>query len=414
MKKGTAITVISILAAAAIALGALFGVTYSQKNQAISERDGFKEENIRLSADIADRDGQISSLTGAAEEKAGEVETLTADLAAKTEDLAARTEEIGKLTEDAAAKAGEIEKLTADLTAKAGEIETLTADLTAKAGEIETLTADLTAKAEEIEALKTAAAEKDEKIDALTADAAEKAAKIEQNRKKLEEQEAAIKIQEEAAAEKDRKIGELEASAAGLQSKVDALTAEVEEKDETIRNLNAELEGRAHTAEKKSGEEPAPAEELPDNPGLKFGMSREEVKEVLGAWDEEDEFHAGYSIIRYQNRPFRGYVSTFAIIFKDGKLHMWLYGVQDGKPFGELEPEMTGRYGASSENKASVIEVFAALDVTLTEEILNSMIADGSVDYRFWHANGETDCILMKVDTGSRQMTVLAIMQPVE
>ena len=400
MKKGTAITVISILAAAAIALGALFGVTYSQKNQAISERDGFKEENIRLSADIADRDGQISSLTGAAEEKAGEVETLTADLAAKTEDLAARTEEIGKLTEDAAAKAGEIEKLTADLTAKAGEIETLTADLTAKA--------------EEIEALKTAAAEKDEKIDALTADAAEKAAKIEQNRKKLEEQEAAIKIQEEAAAEKDRKIGELEASAAGLQSKVDALTAEVEEKDETIRNLNAELEGRAHTAEKKSGEEPAPAEELPDNPGLKFGMSREEVKEVLGAWDEEDEFHAGYSIIRYQNRPFRGYVSTFAIIFKDGKLHMWLYGVQDGKPFGELEPEMTGRYGASSENKASVIEVFAALDVTLTEEILNSMIADGSVDYRFWHANGETDCILMKVDTGSRQMTVLAIMQPVE
>ena len=400
MKKGTAITVISILAAAAIALGALFGVTYSQKNQAISERDGFKEENIRLSADIADRDGQISSLTGAAEEKAGEVETLTADLAAKTEDLAARMEEIGKLTEDAAAKAGEIEKLTADLATKAGEIETLTADLTAKA--------------EEIEALKTAAAEKDEKIDALTADAAEKAAKIEQNRKKLEEQEAAIKNQEEAAAEKDRKIGELEASAAGLQSKVDALTAEVEEKDETIRNLNAELEGRAHTAEKKSGEEPAPAEELPDNPGLKFGMSREEVKEVLGAWDEEDEFHAGYSIIRYQNRPFRGYVSTFAIIFKDGKLHMWLYGVQDGKPFGELEPEMTGRYGASSENKASVIEVFAALDVTLTEEILNSMIADGSVDYRFWHANGETDCILMKVDTGSRQMTVLAIMQPVE
>ena len=400
MKKGTAITVISILAAAAIALGALFGVTYSQKNQAISERDGFKEENIRLSADIADRDGQISSLTGAAEEKAGEVETLTADLAAKTEDLAARMEEIGKLTEDAAAKAGEIEKLTADLATKAGEIETLTADLTAKA--------------EEIEALKTAAAEKDEKIDALTADAAEKAAKIEQNRKKLEEQEAAIKNQEEAAAEKDRKIGELEASAAGLQSKVDALTAEVEEKDETIRNLNAELEGRAHTAEKKSGEEPAPAEELPDNPGLKFGMSREEVKEVLGAWDEEDEFHAGYSIIRYQNRPFRGYVSTFAIIFKDGKLHMWLYGVQDGKPFGELEPEMTGRYGASSENKASVIEVFAALDVTLTEEILNSMVADGSVDYRFWHANGETDCILMKVDTGSRQMTVLAIMQPVE
>ena len=400
MKKGTAITVISILAAAAIALGALFGVTYSQKNQAISERDGFKEENIRLSADIADRDGQISSLTGAAEEKAGEVETLTADLAAKTADLAAKTEEIGKLTEDAAAKAGEIEKLTADLAAKAGEIETLTADLTAKA--------------EEIETLKTAAAEKDEKIDALTADAAEKAAKIEQNRKKLEEQEAAIKIQEEAAAEKDRKIGELEASAAGLQSKVDALTAEVEEKDETIRNLNAELEGRAHTAEKKSGEEPAPAEELPDNPGLKFGMSREEVKEVLGVWDEEDEFHAGYSIIRYQNRPFRGYVSTFAIIFKDGKLHMWLYGVQDGKPFGELEPEMTGRYGASSENKASVIEVFAALDVTLTEEILNSMVADGSVDYRFWHANGETDCILMKVDTGSRQMTVLAIMQPVE
>ena len=400
MKKGTAITVISILAVAAIALGALFGVTYSQKNQAISERDGFKEENIRLSADIADRDGQISSLTGAAEEKAGEVETLTADLAAKTEDLAARTEEIGKLTEDAAAKAGEIEKLTADLATKAGEIETLTADLTAKA--------------EEIEALKTAAAEKDEKIDALTADAAEKAAKIEQNRKKLEEQETAIKNQEEAAAEKDRKIGELEASAAGLQSKVDALTAEVEEKDETIRNLNAELEGRAHTAEKKSGEEPAPAEELPDNPGLKFGMSREEVKEVLGAWDEEDEFHAGYSIIRYQNRPFRGYVSTFAIIFKDGKLHMWLYGVQDGKPFGELEPEMTGRYGASSENKASVIEVFAALDVTLTEEILNSMVADGSVDYRFWHANGETDCILMKVDTGSRQMTVLAIMQPVE
>lgn len=550
MKKGAAITIISILAVAAIALGALFGVTVTQKNEIAAD-------NTRLAADIADRDGQISELNGEAEAKTGEIEALTADVAAK---------------------AGEIETLTADVAAKAEEIGTLTADAAAKAEEIGTLTGDVAAKAEQIEALSAETAAKDEEIRLLKADVTEKQTIIGEKDAKIGELEAALADRDSAAADKDQQIVE-------LQGRVDSLTAEIEQKDEQIKNLNAQLDAKGQTAEKqpegqpepapapapagdrltytegdvtltmpeaikyelqapnesqklfgssqdmntaptvflimnldlgvdlstmgdammpmvitavqneiaktdgisnaqfeeseilgykaintsftfningksapaygtilfvdqhayilfyasleKDAEQvkaemtecigtiriggaeaapaPAPAAELIEDRGLKFGMTRDQVKELLGPWDETADFHLGYSILRYQNNPFHGYTGTFGIIFKEEYLHLWMFGIQNGQLFSELETELTEKYGASSLSAANVIEVFLALDVTITEEELNGAIASGDVDYRFWHVNDQTDCVLMVIKNSSgAQMTVLTYMQPVQ
>ena len=158
----------------------------------------------------------------------------------------------------------------------------------------------------------------------------------------------------------------------------------------------------------------APAEiSLPDNPGLKFGMTKEDVRAALGEWDEEEDFHLGYSIVRYQKKPFRGYDNTLAIIFKDGALHLWMYGVQSEEPYSILENELLQLFGDPTEGPKSVIEVFLALDVTLTENELNSMLSSGIVVYRLWHVSGDTDCILMTINGGSRMMTAYGYLPPI-
>ena len=164
-----------------------------------------------------------------------------------------------------------------------------------------------------------------------------------------------------------------------------------------------------------AGSEAAPSAGLIDDRGLKFGMTREELTALLGAWDETEDFNLGYSIVRYQNTPFHGYSGTFGIIFKDDRLHMWMYGIQNSKLFGEMEPELTEKYGAPGTSPESVIEVFKALDVTINEAQLNGVMAEGSIDYRFWHVDGQTDCVLMMIKSSSgREMTVFAYMQPVK
>ena len=231
MKKSAAITVIAILTAAAVALGALYVTNNESKTK------------------------EIGSLTA-------DIETLTADASAKAE-------QIETLTADAAAKAGEIETLTADAAAKAKQIETLTADAAAKAGEIETLTADADAKAGEIETLKADAAAKAEQIETLKADAAAKAEQIEAGLAKIADQEKQISEQADAIAEKDGKIAELEAASAELQGMVDSLTAEIREKDAAIKALEADKEnppaeapGTAEIPKNAPAEtEAAPAEE---------------------------------------------------------------------------------------------------------------------------------------------------------
>ena len=598
MKKGAAITVISILAAAVIALGILFVTANGQKNQAVTDRDGMTEENIRLAADVAERDERIAALTGEAEAKTGEIETLTAE---------------------AAAKAGEVEALTAEAAAKAGEVETLKAEAAARAEEVEALKAETAAQDSMIQSLKEEAAgskaaisEKEAKIGEQETLLKEQEALIAEKDKKIGEQETAIaekdqKISEQetliseqetliagkdtkigeletAITDKDRKISELESTAAELQSKVDSQAVEIAVKDETIRSLNAQLENNPQTAGQQTTATAEPAGErmtytaggvtfrmpasikhelgsnaegqilfgdipdmdkaptvflvmdidvgvdvsamsdammqvmvstveaeiskmdgvsnsrfeetmiqghrainvsfrfaingkqapaygtilfvdqnalilmyaslektdlevkaemlqcigsitlgdrpaddstgltensgtvtpaaLPDDRGLKFGMTRDEVKTLLGSWDETDDFHLGYSIVRYQNTPFRGRSGVFAVIFKDGGVHMWMNGVTEEALFAELEGELTAKFGASGKGPDSVIEVFLALDVTISESELESAIAGGVVDYRIWHVNAETDCVLMKVTGSDGVMTVYAFMQP--
>lgn len=237
MKKSVAITIIAILAVAAIALGVLYVTNNDSKTKLISEQeaqikslvDGVNEQAGQIQALTADVDAkadEIETLTADVDAKFGEIETLTADVADKagrietlTADVEAKTGEIGTLTEEVAQRDGQIETLNKLVEAKDKEIGALTADVEAKAGQIETLTADVQDKAQQIVA--------------LTADAAEKAAQI--------------AAKDSAIAGKDEKIAELETASAELQGRIESLTAEIGEKEEQIRTLSA---GQAETPEK--------------------------------------------------------------------------------------------------------------------------------------------------------------------
>ncbi len=144
------------------------------------------EQITSLSQDISEKASQIGSLTEDVENKSKQIETLTADADDKakqievlTTDTKDKAEQIEALTADAENKAEQIEALTADAENKAEQIEALTADVENKAGQIEALTADAEDKAGQIEALTADAKDKAEQIEALTADTEDKARQIE-------------------------------------------------------------------------------------------------------------------------------------------------------------------------------------------------------------------------------------------
>ena len=129
MKKGTAITVISILTALAVAFGALYVTNNNSKTKEIEA----------LTADVAGRDDQISTLNADVADKAGQIEALTADVAGMDEQISA-------LNADAADKAGQIETLNAELSDRDSSISALQEDVKAKTKTIEELTASVAEK----------------------------------------------------------------------------------------------------------------------------------------------------------------------------------------------------------------------------------------------------------------------------
>ena len=202
---------------------------------------------------------------------------------------------------------------------------------------------------------------------------------------------------------------------AGQDLSVDEVKAEMLECIASIR----EEAGEPAPAETQPAPEPQPVQETqaPADIGNassipRFGMTKDELKAALGTWDEEEDFNAEYSIVRYQGIPFHGYVSTYAIVFRDGLLDTWMYGVFEDGMFTELENELVGQYGAAGENPACVIRVFKALNTSLTETDLKYMTGSGTLDYRYWHVSDDMDYLLMKLSTDSYTYSVLAYMKP--
>ena len=171
MKKGLTLTVVLLIAAAALAV-----VGFVQKGDVQKKLDETTAKLAEATSQVdtvkADADARISDLTAQAEafktdaeaktaELTLQMETLTAEANAKTAELTAQME---TLTAGADTKTAEltaqIDTLTADAEAKAAELNTQiealkaeadsrTAELTAQ---IQTLTADAEAKAKELTA----------------------------------------------------------------------------------------------------------------------------------------------------------------------------------------------------------------------------------------------------------------------
>ena len=270
MKKGLAVTIISILAVLAIVLGILYITNNNNKtdevNKITAEKQRQAEQIAGLEADIADRKTQIESLTADAAEMAGKIETLSTDTADKASqietmsaDVADKAGMIEALNADVADKISQIEELNADVVDKAGQIEALNADAAEKAGQIEALNAEVSDKISMIEALNTSVTDKVSQIEALNADVTDKASQIEALNTDVTDKASQIEALNADVTDKasqiealnadvelkGKQIGELETVVADNAKKIETLEADVAEKSKQIEALEAEVAAKA-------------------------------------------------------------------------------------------------------------------------------------------------------------------------
>ena len=246
MKKGLAVTIISILAVLAIVLGILYITNNNSKtdevNKITAEKQRQAEQIAGLEADIADRKTQIESLTADAAEMAGKIETLSTDTADKAG-------QIETMSADVADKAGQIEALNADVADKASQIEALKADVADKASQIEALNADVADKVSYIESLNSAVTDKVSQIEALNAEVNDKAGQIEALNADVTDKASQIEALNAGAADKAGLIEALNADVADKASQIEALNADVTEKAGQIETLNADVTDKASQIE---------------------------------------------------------------------------------------------------------------------------------------------------------------------
>lgn len=169
MKKGLAISLISLLAVVAIALGILYYTNNEEKSLQIAS----------LNSDVAEKAKQVETLQTDTASKAAQIETLEADIADKAAeieslqtDVSDKTTQIIALQADIDGKAAQILTLIEDNNEKKGQIASLAAENTKKDGIIETLNAELSEKGSQIEALNMDVEDKISFIEALKADIA--------------------------------------------------------------------------------------------------------------------------------------------------------------------------------------------------------------------------------------------------
>ncbi|MBR0512676.1 MAG: haloacid dehalogenase-like hydrolase [Clostridia bacterium] len=253
MKKGLAVTIISILAVLAIVLGILYITNNNNKtdevNKITAEKQRQAEQIAGLEADIADRKTQIESLTADAAEMAGKIETLSTDTADKASqietmsaDVADKAGMIEALNADVADKISQIEELNADVVDKAGQIEALNADAAEKAGQIEALNAEVSDKISMIEALNTSVTDKVSQIEALNADVTDKASQIEALNTDVTDKASQIEALNADVTDKASQIEALNADVTDKASQIEALNADVTDKASQIEALNADVE----------------------------------------------------------------------------------------------------------------------------------------------------------------------------
>ena len=141
-------------------------------------------------------------------------------------------------------------------------------------------------------------------------------------------------------------------------------------------------------------------------------MSRDEIKELLGEWDEEANVTDGYDVVRYKDTIYRGYNSIFALVTTENGLHMWLYGIEnEGTAFEKLAEAFAKDYEAYDGGAGELIEVFGALGLNLTEQQLELAARMGLADYRYYRVDDGTKAILLTVNYDGKSLTVAAFAQ---
>ena len=273
MKKGVAISIISILTVLAIALCILFvssSKTIDTLNASISE----KEKQIEtISADAADKADQIEALNADVADKANQIDTLNADVAEKAD-------QISTLTADATDKAEQIKALNADVVDKASKIEALSADVESQAEQISELKAGAIEKASQIDLLNANISEKTSQIETLNADITDKATKIEKLNEIISENSNQIEKLSSDIADKDKQIANLNADITGKFAQLDLNTASYEDMAASyVRLKNYMIE--------RLKEQFVSTREIESAEGITFkdipwGSTKKEVESIIG------------------------------------------------------------------------------------------------------------------------------------
>lgn len=234
MKKGLAITIISVLAIAAVLFGVLYFTNNSQKTKEI---EGLRSES-------AEKSTWIEQLNSDIEEKKNEIEALSADVAEKVAN-------IDILNADVSDKANRIEELNSDVETKKNEIEALSADVAEKTASIDALNADITERTKQIETLTDNLNARDERIVALNEDKEELNGKLEELNTAIAGQLMQIELLTAENGEKDNQVNILASALEEKGRQIEAYIDDVNTKEIEITELTEKLENTITAAQKQ-------------------------------------------------------------------------------------------------------------------------------------------------------------------
>ena len=149
-----------------------------------------------------------------------------------------------------------------------------------------------------------------------------------------------------------------------------------------------------------------------DFTGLKWGMSREEVTELLGKETESDTAGENNVIVRYFNREIKGFSSLLILLFNsDNALFAechGLVGAGDLSRYDVLAESCEKEYGEPIDNPRAVIECFdLMLGIKLDEEMIAQGSTSGFISYKCWKESSDTDVVLVHLKAADSEATLL-------
>ena len=219
MNKKLAVTLIVILAVAALVLGGLFAKNLMDQDELQKKWDQTQAE---LTRNFEDAKAKIESLTGDLTSANEQNETLTGD-------LATANTQIESLTGDLTTAKEQNETLTGDLAAAKEQNETLTGDLAAANEKAETLTKDL-------ENANAKAATAQEQAEAATAEKTALAAEVERFKMKQTELETELQTNSAALTQANSELETAKADLEAKKTQIETMSGDLENAKSQLAN----------------------------------------------------------------------------------------------------------------------------------------------------------------------------------